>query len=81
MRAPRRLPRPRSWPPTCSAEQGDSVLRKPFLTSAALLLACSALAGDKDIQGVTLGRLVMGPVVTLEQCKGNVVLLEFWGVR
>ena len=58
-------------------------MRKQILTSAILALALTASAGSggTDLDGVHLGKLVMGPALTIEQCKGNVVLLEFWGTR
>ncbi|GEM_PF-3414856 len=57
-------------------------MRRPFLLSLTLALGFSAFAGgDSDLDAVRLGRLVSGPALTIEQCKGNVVLLEFWGTH
>jgi len=46
---------------------------------AAFTLAEDEGAGGAELSKVTLGEHWYGPKVELEELKGKVVLLEFWG--
>ncbi len=57
-------------------------MRKLPTLAATLTLTLAAFAGgDGDLDAVRLGRSVCGPALTIEQCKGSVILLEFWGTH
>jgi hypothetical protein len=52
---------------------------------AGLALSGPALAADYNLKvtvdGVQLGKSVMGPSLTKDDLKGHVVLLKFWGIN
>ena len=57
-------------------------MRRTLLLCALTLgIAASAPAGESDLDSVTLGERICGPAVTLDDCRGKVVLLDFWGTH
>lgn len=47
----------------------------------ALIAAGSALAADTDVSALKLGKVLLGSPVTVEDLRGNVVMVEFWGTH
>ena len=52
-----------------------------LLSLLTLGLAGSAPAGECDLDTVSLGTRIFGPAITLDECRGKVTVLEFWGTH
>jgi len=48
------------------------------LTAICLALSAPAMAGNA-LAGADLSRHIAGPKITVDDAKGKVVLLEYWG--
>ena len=59
-------------------------MRNMLLLGSLVLLGSFAApsgADEVDLNSLNLGQTVWGPVVTLDDCRGKVTLVEFWGTH